>query len=61
VIDRPWMRLPMAAVPFLFRVDIAGFPKSTIHTRLNVLVAVGHVEKIHSSGLYELIDDPRRD
>lgn len=37
----------------------SGLSQQTIHTRLNVLVAAGHVEKIHDSGLYELADDPR--
>lgn len=36
-----------------------GLSKNTVHGRLNVLVAAGHVEKVHSSGLYELVDDPR--
>jgi len=44
-----------------FLVDITGFSKPTIHSRLNVLVAAGYVEKIHTSGLYELIEDPRRE
>jgi len=44
-----------------FLVDITGFSKPTIHSRLNVLVAAGHVEKIHPSGLYELVDDPREE
>lgn len=37
----------------------AGLSEQTIHSRLNVLVAAGHVEKVHDSGLYELVDDPR--
>lgn len=36
-----------------------GLSKQTVHTRLNVLVAAGHVKKVHDSGLYELVDDPR--
>ena len=44
-----------------FLVDITGLSKPTIHSRLNVLVAAGHVEKIHTSGLYELVDDPRKE
>ena len=40
-------------------VDWTGLSKQTIHNRLNVLVAAGHVEKVHDSGLYELVDDPR--
>ena len=43
-----------------FLVDITGLSKPT-HSRLNVLVAAGHVEKIHTSGLYELVDDPRKE
>lgn len=42
-------------------IDWTGLSKNTIHARLNVLVAAGHVEKIHESGLYELVDDPRSD
>jgi DNA-binding IclR family transcriptional regulator len=44
-----------------FLVDITGLSKPTIHSRLNVLVAADHVEKIHDSGLYELVDDPREE
>ena len=44
-----------------FLVDSTGFSKPTIHSRLNVLVAAGHVEKVHPSGLYELVDDPREE
>lgn len=44
-----------------FLVDLTGLSKQTIHNRLNVLVAAGHVEKIHPSGLYELVDDPRQE
>lgn len=40
-------------------IDWTGLSKQTVHSRLNTLVAAGHVEKIHSSGLYELTDDPR--
>ncbi len=39
-------------------IDWTGLSKPTIHGRLNVLVAAGHVEKVHESGLYELINDP---
>jgi Fe2+ or Zn2+ uptake regulation protein len=39
--------------------DVTGFSQSTLRRRLNVLVAAGHVEKVHDSGLYELVDDPR--
>jgi DNA-binding IclR family transcriptional regulator len=39
--------------------DWAALSKQTIHSRLNVLVAAGHVDKVHESGLYELADDPR--
>lgn len=39
--------------------DWTGLSKNTVHARLNVLVAAGHVEKVHDSGLYELADDPR--
>ncbi|UHH25876.1 winged helix-turn-helix domain-containing protein [Halobacterium noricense] len=42
-------------------VDCTGLSKQTIHNRLNVLVVGGHVEKVHESGLYELVDDPRND
>jgi len=44
-----------------FLVDLTELSKQTIHNRLNVLVAAGHVEKIHTSGLYELVDDPREE
>ena len=40
-------------------VDWTGLSKQTIHNRLNVLVAAGHVKKVHESGLYELVEDPR--
>ena len=40
-------------------IDWAGLSKQTVHARLNTLVAAGHVEKVHGSGLYELVDDPR--
>ncbi|WP_238392137.1 helix-turn-helix transcriptional regulator [Halorussus amylolyticus] len=40
-------------------VDWTGLSKQTIHNRLNVLVAAEHVEKVHESGLYELVDDPQ--
>ena len=39
-------------------VDWTGLSKQTIHNRLNVLVAAEHVDKVHESGLYELVDDP---
>jgi DNA-binding IclR family transcriptional regulator len=42
-------------------VEWTGLSKQTIHARLNVLAAAGHVEKVHESGLYELIDDPREE
>lgn len=42
-------------------VDWTGLSSQTIHNRLNVLVAAGHVEKVHESGLYELVDDPRKE
>jgi uncharacterized membrane protein len=41
--------------------DWSGLSKQTVHSRLNTLVAAGHVEKVHESGLYELIDDPREE
>lgn len=40
-------------------VDWTDLSKQTIHNRLNVLVAAGHVQKVHESGLYELVTDPR--
>lgn len=40
--------------------DWTGLSKQTVHARLNTLVAAGHVEKVHPSGLYELVDDPRQ-
>ena len=43
-----------------FLVDETNLASQTIHNRLNVLVAAGHVEKIHGSGLYELKNDPRQ-
>lgn len=39
--------------------DATGLANQTIHNRLNILVAAGHVAKIHDSGLYELVSDPR--
>lgn len=42
-------------------IDWTGLSKQTIHSRLNVLVAADHVEKVHESGLYELVDDPRHE
>jgi len=36
--------------------DLSG---DTVHGRLNVLRAAEHVEKIHESGLYQLVSDPR--
>lgn len=39
--------------------DWTGLSGQTVHNRLGRLVAAGHVEKVHESGLYELIDDPR--
>jgi len=41
-------------------VEQTDFTKQTIHNRLNVLVAAGHVEKV-IDGLYELADDPREE
>jgi DNA-binding IclR family transcriptional regulator len=37
----------------------ADLSEQTIHNRLNVLVAAGHVKKAHESGLYEVVEDPR--
>lgn len=39
--------------------DWAGLSGQTVHNRLGRLVAAGHVEKVHESGLYELVQDPR--
>lgn len=39
-------------------IEWSGLSKPTVHSRLNVLVAAGHVEKVHDPGLYELVDDP---
>ena len=39
--------------------DWTGMSKQTVHYRLNKLVAAGAVHKAHSSGLYELAEDPR--
>jgi DNA-binding IclR family transcriptional regulator len=44
-----------------YLVEVTGLSKQTIHGRLNVLVAADHVRKVHESGLYELVDDPRSD
>jgi Fe2+ or Zn2+ uptake regulation protein len=41
--------------------DWTGRSGQTVHNRLGRLVAAGHVEKVHESGLYELVDDPRQD
>lgn len=40
--------------------DWTSISKQTVHNRLNILVAAGHVEKVHRSGLYQLVDDPER-
>lgn len=42
-------------------IDWTGLSKPTVHGRLNVLVVAGHVEKVHDSGLYELVNDPREE
>lgn len=42
-------------------IDWTGLSKPTVHARLNVLIATGAVEKIHDSGVYELVNDPRDD
>jgi DNA-binding IclR family transcriptional regulator len=42
-------------------IDWTGLSKQTVHSRLNTLVAADHVAKVHASGLYELVDDPRGD
>jgi len=39
--------------------DWTGLSGQTVHNRLGRLVAAGHVEKVHESGLYELVEDPR--
>lgn len=39
--------------------DWTGLSGQTIHNRIGRLLAAGHVEKVHESGLYELVDDPR--
>jgi uncharacterized membrane protein len=41
--------------------DWTGLSGQTIHNRLGRLVAAAHVEKVHDSGLYELVDDPREE
>lgn len=38
--------------------DWTSLSGQTVHNRLGRLVAAGHVEKIHESGLYALADDP---
>lgn len=38
--------------------DWTGLSGQTVHNRLGRLVAAGHVEKIHESGLYALFEDP---
>ncbi|WP_188785567.1 winged helix-turn-helix domain-containing protein [Halobellus salinus] len=40
--------------------DWTGRSGQTVHNRLGRLVAAGHVEKVHGSGLYELVDDPEQ-
>ena len=42
-------------------VDWTNLSSQTIHNRLNILVAAGFVDKVHESGLYELVEDPRMD
>lgn len=39
--------------------DWTGLSGQTVHNRLGHLVAAGHVQKVHESGLYELVEDPR--
>ena len=41
--------------------DETNLSKGTVHSHLNVLMAADYVEKVHDSGLYELIHDPRED
>lgn len=41
--------------------DWTGLSGQTVHNRLGRLVAAGHVEKVHDSGLYELVEDPRNE
>jgi DNA-binding IclR family transcriptional regulator len=39
--------------------DWTGAAISSVHNALGRLQAGGHVEKVHESALYELVDDPR--
>ena len=39
--------------------DWTGLSGQTVHNRLGRLVAAGHVKKVHESGLYEVVNDPR--
>jgi DNA-binding IclR family transcriptional regulator len=41
--------------------DWTGLSESTIHSHLKHLRWAGYVEKVHESGLYELVLDPRED
>lgn len=41
-----------------YLIERTPFTKQTVHNRLNVLVAAGHVDKV-TDGLYELAGDPR--
>ena len=40
-------------------IDETGLSKPTVHSRLKLLITTGSVEKIHDSGVYELVEDPR--
>jgi len=43
-------------------VDRSEYSRNTIYNRLQILIAVGHVEVVHeSTRLFELADDPRDD
>lgn len=43
-----------------FLVDAIGETRHKIHPRLQILAAVGYIEKIHdNTALYELREDPR--
>jgi len=43
-------------------VDESGISRQQVHSRLNVLLAADYIKKVHdSTGLYELVKDPREE
>ena len=43
-----------------YMVDETGESRQKLYSRLNILVATGHVKRVHdTTALYELVNDPR--